>query len=153
MTCVIEETKANAKYLLLSISGCIYAVKIPFVQKIVQISSISPLPLTPAHILGATKVNGEVCTVMDLRILFGERFGTASLPSAAVLLTYRGAQICAVVDSILSVADFSKETAVCPTAGASWITGVIHSDAMSINLLSMDYLFFGRRNRISRLST
>lgn len=150
MTCGVEEAKISSKYLLLSVDECLYAVKIPFVQKIVQTPSISPLPLTPAHVLGVAKANGEVYTVMDLRILFGERFGTASLPSTAVLLTYRGAQICAVADRILSVADFSKETAVCPTAGASWITGVIHSDAMSINLLSMDYLFCGSKKEASR---
>lgn len=140
----IEKDKPSSSYLLFSVNRCIYAVRVPFVEKIVRIPRISPLPLVAPHILGAAKANGEVCPVIDLRILFGER--PAAAPSSAVLLTYRGARLCAVVDSVLSVVDFNTEGAVCPPAGAPWITGVIHSDTMSINLLSMEHLFFGHKS-------
>lgn len=153
MTCTMNGSlprgpETISKYLTLAVNGCVYAIKIPFVQKIAQISSISPLPHMAPHILGVTQADGKVYTVVDLRILFGEGLETAPLPSAAILLIYQGAQICAVVDNVLSVTDINTETAAHPPAGASWVSGVIHGGAESIHLLSMNCLFCDHQENI-----
>ena len=129
-----------SKYLILTVNGCVYAIKITFVQKIVQISRILPLPHMAPHILGATQADGKVYTVVDLRILLGEGLAAAPLPSVAILLIYQGVKICVVADQVLSIIDIDTDKIFCPIGSTAHITGSTQIDTMYINFLNMGSL-------------
>ncbi len=61
-----------SKHLIISVNGFHYAAKVPFIHKIVVLSHISFLPHVEPYILGTTKADNEIYTVLDLQILFGK---------------------------------------------------------------------------------
>lgn len=82
----VGEGKGSAsKYLILSVNGYIYAVKVPFVRKIMPLSRVSRLPREEPYVLGVTKADDMIYTVVDLRILFSGEY--KALPNPAVVRT------------------------------------------------------------------
>lgn len=135
-----------SKHLIVSVNGFNYALRIPFVHKIVVLSHISHLPRTEPYILGTTKADGGIYTVVDLRILFGKRPEVSQGPTVAVLLVYGASQICVVVDGVISVIDIDTECAIYPLEGNHHITGIVQADDRIVSLLSVDKLFSCGKN-------
>lgn len=137
----VGEGKGSAsKYLILSVNGYIYAVKVPFVRKIMSLSRVSRLPREEPYVLGVTKADDMIYTVVDLRILFGGEYKALPNPAVAVLLTYGGAKICAVADAALTVADIDTKEVSCPFKREYYISGIVQSCNGNINILSIDKL-------------
>lgn len=129
-----------SKHLIISVNGFHYAVKVPFIHKIVALSHISFLPHVEPYILGTTKADNEIYTVLDLRVLFGKKPEASQRPMVAVLLVYGTAKICAVVDGIISVIDLDTECASYPWTRSHYISGIIQTDNTVINILSVNKL-------------
>lgn len=130
-----------SKYLILSVSGYSYAVKVPYVHKIVELPCVSALSCAKPYILGVTEVDGEVYTVVDLRVLLGAEPKAFPRRTMAVLLAYGGSKICAVVDDVLSVTGIDMGSAIYPFQKKCCVYGVAQIGGEIICLLSMDYLF------------
>lgn len=145
MDCAIDQTTnigvSISKHLVVSVNGFNYAVSVPFIHKIVVLSHISHLPCEEPYILGTTKADGGIYTVVDLRILFGEKPEVSQEPTVAVLLAYGASQICAVVDGVISVIDIDTGCAIYPLKGNCHITGIVQVDDRIVSLLSVEKLF------------
>ena len=64
-----EETDV---WVLFSLDGQTYALRIWEVERIVRAVEVRPLPESPAHILGVVNIQGRVLPVVDLRARFGK---------------------------------------------------------------------------------
>ncbi len=138
----IENTGASiSKYLIVSVNGSSYAIRVAFIHKIVVLSHISFLPHVEPYILGATRADGEIYTVVDLRILFGKTPEISQGPTAAVLMLYGKSKICAVADRVISVIDIDTECVIRPLIGKHYISGVAQIDNRIISILAVDKLF------------
>lgn len=130
-----------SKYLILSVNGYSYAVEVPYVHKIVELPCVSTLLCVKPYILGAIKADGEVYTVVDLRVLFGAELKASQCRTMAVLLEYGGSKICIVVDDVLSVTGIDMGSVIIPFKKKCCIYGVVQIDGEIISLLSMENLF------------
>lgn len=130
-----------SQYLILSVNGYFYAVKVPYVYKIVELPCVSTLPCEKPYISGVTKVGGAVYTIVDLRILFGAEPRTSQKRTMAVLLVYGGSKICAVADNVLSVTGIDTNAAVYTFQTNCCVDGAVQVDGEIICLLSMENLF------------
>ncbi len=57
-------------WLMFVISGEVYGVAPEYVVSVVAARQITPIPCTPAHILGVVSFRGRMVSVVDLRVLF-----------------------------------------------------------------------------------
>lgn len=130
----------DSQHLLLTINGCTYAVRVPYVRKIVELPSVSSVPRAKPYILGVTKADGEVYTVVDLRVLLGAEPKEFPRWKMAVLLAYGESKICAVVDNVLSVTAIDSGSAIYPLQKKCCAYGVVRIDGEIIFLLSMEDL-------------
>jgi len=48
-----------------------YAVETSFVREVCPLTNLTPVPCTPALVLGVINLRGEICPVVDLKRLFG----------------------------------------------------------------------------------
>ncbi|KPC55189.1 chemotaxis protein CheW [Amantichitinum ursilacus] len=48
-----------------------YAIETAWVQEVYPLRQLTPLPGTPAFVLGIVNVRGKIVSVMDLRVFFG----------------------------------------------------------------------------------
>jgi purine-binding chemotaxis protein CheW len=55
------------RYVVFSLDGRLYGLPIVLVKNIVVPGAITPIPGTPAHLLGVVNVRGEIESVLDLR--------------------------------------------------------------------------------------
>lgn len=135
-----QETGTISKYLILSVNGYVYAVKVPYVHKIVGLPCVSSLSCAKPYILGITKVDGEVYTVVDLHVLFGAEPKAFPRRTMAVLLAYGEFKICAVVDDVLSVISIDMGSVIYPFQKKCYVYGTVQIDDEIIFLLSMENL-------------
>ena len=71
-----EETSGGVQYLTFRLDRQEYGLPIVEVQEIKGWTSITPVPNTPAHMLGVLNLRGTIIPVIDLRKRFGlERSG------------------------------------------------------------------------------
>lgn len=76
MTPISESNEASGQYLTLMLAGEEYGIEILKVQEIKGWKNATPIPNTPAHILGVLNLRGAVVPIVDLR----KRFNLESIP-------------------------------------------------------------------------
>ena len=59
------------KYFVFGVSDQMFALALPFVEKVIQVVEITPLPKSPEHIFGIIDYHGQIIPVVNMRILFG----------------------------------------------------------------------------------
>jgi purine-binding chemotaxis protein CheW len=64
-------TARSGQYLTFVLAGEEYGVDILRVQEIKGWDRVTPLPHTPAHLLGVINLRGTIVPIMDLRLRFG----------------------------------------------------------------------------------
>lgn len=97
-----SETRAHGDEQLLiafSRAGQRYAVEARWVQEVVPVEGLVPLPGLPPFVLGILPIRGQVQTVLDLPPLLGLAAGTE--PSQLLVVEAGGRQTCLAVDAVL----------------------------------------------------
>jgi purine-binding chemotaxis protein CheW len=56
--------------LVFSLAGSRYAVETAYVQEVIPLRGVTPVPCTPSFILGVVNYQGQILPVLDLRRLF-----------------------------------------------------------------------------------
>jgi len=69
-----EAERVSGKYLTFSLQGEEFGLQILKVREIIGLVDITPVPNTPAHVLGVINLRGKVIPVVDLRLKFGMPF-------------------------------------------------------------------------------
>lgn len=133
-------TGTISKYLILSVNECVYAIKVPYIHKVVGLPCVISLSCAKPYILGTTKVDGAVYTVVDLHVLFGAEPKAFPQRTMAVLLAYGESKICAVVDDVLSVISIDMNSVIYPFSRKCYVYGVVQINGEIIFLLSIEDL-------------
>lgn len=80
------ETGATLDLQVFELSQEIYAIETRYVDEVVQLKMMAPIPCTPDYILGLINVRGRMVSVLDIRCFFGLPFkGLSDLNSVVVI--------------------------------------------------------------------
>ena len=81
-----DESSVTAQYLSFGLGDELFAVDISAVREIIQMASITVVPLMPDCIRGVTNLRGAVVPVMDLQARFGRGAAAVGRKSCVVIL-------------------------------------------------------------------
>lgn len=136
-----EEPRASAdsaKILVFSLAGAQYGVETPFVQEVVPLPQVTPVPGTPPLILGVVNRRGRIISVLDLSGLFGApRNGVAGLGQLVVVDVGDG-PFGLLADRIVEIAQMEPDGLAPPPAGmgerAALVRGITETMAVVLDL-------------------
>jgi purine-binding chemotaxis protein CheW len=111
----------DRRVLRFRIGSEIYAVALAHVRQVGPLGAPTPVPCTPAWVLGIVSLQGRVVSVLDLRQLFGLSSPAEATPrqemACAVVLAGSDMELALAVDEVLGDAPWSSEAALAPPAG------------------------------------
>lgn len=154
-------THLAGQYLTFVLSGEEYCVELFKVQQIIQLESITKVPLSPAFILGVINLRGKVVPVVDLRIKFEMEVQERTEKTCMVVLQLSASgapfTVAFLIDEVKEVTKISEEAIdAVPEFGASfdvsYLMGVAQINDSVRMLLDIDKLFsLEELNRIDSL--
>jgi purine-binding chemotaxis protein CheW len=126
-----EPARGNARDVLaFELATETYAVEISYVREIVPLTALTPIPCTPAFMLGLINLRGELCPIVDLKRLLGvPQHGLTNATSAVVL--HDGAMefgiVADVIVGVQSIADDQVRPRPATLTGinASFLRGIL----------------------------
>lgn len=77
---------ASKQYLCLAVGNETYAIGIDMVREILEVCSMTPLPLTPDFVRGVMNLRGAVVPVVDLKARFGAEPAVIGRRSSVVIV-------------------------------------------------------------------
>jgi purine-binding chemotaxis protein CheW len=78
-----------------------YAVEAVFVRSVQQIQQLTPLPCTPAFVLGIINVHGRILSVVDLRAFFDLSPISTAQREAVIILRTEKLELGVLIDEVL----------------------------------------------------
>jgi len=149
MEAVAEINSADHQYLTFMLFGEEYGVDILTVQELRGWEDTTPIPNTPAYVLGVINLRGVVVPVIDLRSRFGleniEYGPTTVVIIVKVLSAGKERILGMVVDAVSEVYDISKEDMQPPpemegAISIDFVTGLATIDNKMVILLDINKL-------------
>lgn len=109
----------------------VYALDTRWVREVVPLAALTPVPMTPAYVIGLLHVRGEIYSVLDVQRLFGLPERGLSNRNKAVLLGDGRMAFGLLADEMVGV--FRPAAAPAPPpdglaafqGGAAWLLGVL----------------------------
>jgi purine-binding chemotaxis protein CheW len=106
-----------------------FASPLASVHEIVRVPDITPVPDSPAHLVGVMNLRGRIISVIDLRLCLGITGPERSRHSRIIVTESGGTTLGLVVDSASNVFRITAEqiespAALFPTGHASYVTGI-----------------------------
>jgi purine-binding chemotaxis protein CheW len=134
------------RYLRFSVAGEGYAIPLLSVREVVAMPSVTPLPRSPAHLMGVMTLRGQVIPVIDLIKLLNMAPGSSR--EVSVIICDEGpasaGYVVGSVDSVFSLHDseISKTSEIHGVSQHSdFVVGVCKKDEALIMLLDLNRLF------------
>ena len=123
-------------------------VEVDQVREIIRVSSITPLPRSPAFIKGVANIRGQIVTIIDL----AERLG---LPSQAkegriIVMEFKGNTVGVMVDAVSEVLQLPPTDIQPPTLlmgsgiELDYLTGIANMDGRLIILVDLEKILLGK---------
>jgi purine-binding chemotaxis protein CheW len=109
----LSEDQAAAdefEVLRFGISGELYAVASEHVAQVLPLSQYTPLPNTPAYVLGIVNVRGRIVSVLDLRVLFELPIGGLSERNFLLILQSPQMEFGILIDRVLGIAQIHRDS-------------------------------------------
>jgi purine-binding chemotaxis protein CheW len=94
---------ANKSLVEFIVGNVHYAIDIAFIREIVNPQPVTPLPHSPAEIVGVTDHRGEVVPIIDLRVRFGLEAVDPTRTTKWILLNSNRGLIGLIVDGVTEV--------------------------------------------------
>lgn len=116
-----EAPDAFLEVLAFSLGGETYAVESRHVAEVLPLAQYTPLPGTPAYVLGIVNVRGRIVSVLDLRILFELPVSGLADKNFLVVLQDESMEFGLLVDRVLGIQPLEKATL---QSGMASLTGV-----------------------------
>lgn len=91
------------------ISGELYAIASEHVAQVLPLSQYTPLPNTPAYVLGIVNVRGRIVSVLDLRVLFELPIDSLSERNFLLILQSPQMEFGLLIDQVLGIAQIRRE--------------------------------------------
>ena len=110
------------------LEGQRYALHLPQVERVVSMVAVSPLPQTPAVVVGVINYRGSVVPVLDLRPRFGFPHREFGLTDHLLLARTTRRMLALPVDEVLGVNEVPVENVLAPSTllpGVGYVTGIV----------------------------
>jgi purine-binding chemotaxis protein CheW len=91
------------------ISGELYAIASEHVAQVLPLSQYTPLPSTPAYVLGIVNVRGRIVSVLDLRVLFELPVDSLSERNFLLILQSPQMEFGVLIDQVLGIAQIRRD--------------------------------------------
>jgi purine-binding chemotaxis protein CheW len=78
-----------------------YAVESAYVREVLPLKDVTPLPCTPAYVLGLINVRGQILSVIDLRVFFELPRESATTVTKVVVLRSSDMEVGIVADAVV----------------------------------------------------
>ena len=104
-----EEPGGRLETVQFTLAGERYAVAAEYVREAVPLKDFSPVPCTPAFVLGMINVRGQILTLLDIRRLFDLPHGSLSELNQVLILRDGDVEFGIVTDAILGMEAISLE--------------------------------------------
>jgi purine-binding chemotaxis protein CheW len=125
-----------------------YAVETRHLRAVQWAASVTPVPCTPAFVVGIVSVRGEIVTLLDLATMIGLRsvpvLGEGPLPVLLVGLT--GMRTGLVVDEVIGVERIKTSALQAAPSGREFVRGIGPEDTI---LLDVEALLGSGRFNVS----
>lgn len=118
---VTEVQEATLELLVFELSDELYAVESKYVETVVPLRQLTPIPCTPAFVLGVMNVRGRIRSVLDLRRFFELPITGLSDRNSAVMLAEGGMEFCLLSDRIIGTVSLPESKMKTPPANLEGI--------------------------------
>lgn len=133
-------------YLIVEIAGQRAALPASFVESVVEVEDIAPVPCAPPHVFGLFALRSRVLTVIDtIAALGGERSSPGE--KQAVIVTVDGhlyGMLVDEVDDVVAIEGAAAQPRALLSAGwARYSTGVLEHDGEPLLLIDVPAMIAG----------
>jgi purine-binding chemotaxis protein CheW len=104
-----EAPEDQLEVLTFSLSNELYAIGSEHVAQVLPLHQYTPLPSTPAYVLGIVNVRGRIVSVLDLRVLFELPINGLAECSFLLILHSAEMEFGLLIDRVLGVAPIRRE--------------------------------------------
>lgn len=111
-----QSQEAVLELLVFELSDELYAVESEYVETVVPLRQLTPIPCTPAFVLGVMNVRGRIRSVLDLRRFFELPITGLSDRNSAVMLAKDGMEFCLLSDRIIGTLSLARSKVMPPPA-------------------------------------
>jgi purine-binding chemotaxis protein CheW len=110
-----EEREAGAlEFLTFRLGEEIYALPLRNLDEILPLPAVSPVPFTPAHLLGVVAHRGGVLPVVDVRPVLGIEGGEASESGRLLVVVHEGEKLGVPADAVAQIVKLAEEALAPP---------------------------------------
>lgn len=123
-----------------------YALELLTVLEVISIPTTTPVPNSPAYMVGLMNLRGKIISIVDVRKKLGIKALENNAESAVIILKVRDTSIGIIVDSINRVLQVGKNDVdnaleIKGQSNAQFIDGIYHKEEKMTFLLSPYKLF------------
>jgi purine-binding chemotaxis protein CheW len=125
-----SETGPTIDIITFAVTGAKYALEADYINEVIRLTELTPIPSAPAHIMGITNLRGTVLTVVDACELFGlPRRGLSDGAYIAVfgreqpecgILVHHASEV-----TRIAVSEIGPYTAPSPDIGGAYAKGLL----------------------------
>ena len=80
-----------------------YGIELPFIQEVLPLKSLTPIPGTPPFVVGIINVRGQVFSVLDLKKIFELPEKGLSDSNKVIIIRYNGAEFGILTDTVVGI--------------------------------------------------
>jgi len=146
----LAENLASKQYLTFRLGNEVFAVDVTKAQEVLDVTTVTRVPQTPAYMLGVINLRGSVVPVINMRLKFGmeekEKTRDTCIIVMEVSVDGETAVIGAMADAVLEVLDLDEEQIEPPPRigtklKTEFIRGMGSRDGEFLILLDIDRIF------------
>ena len=139
----------NQLLLMCLIAGRRAAIPTGRVLSVIEIESVTPIPATPAFIVGLTALRSQALTVIDCRVSLGFPASERVIGNRAAVIEHEGHRYALMVDEAFDVTEALSEPVPVPGGfGDGWrhaAVGMIETETGPALLVDVEQLILGPR--------
>ena len=133
--------------LICLIAGRRAAIPTERVLSVIEIETVTPIPMAPPFIVGVTALRSQALTVIDCRVALGFPAGDRVTGSRAAVIEHDGHRYALMVDDAYDVAEALSEPAPVPGGfGEGWrqaARGMVETESGPALLVAVEQLILG----------
>ncbi|MBV8715804.1 MAG: purine-binding chemotaxis protein CheW [Chloroflexi bacterium] len=134
---VTENTGDEVEVLACQMGDERYAVETRHLRAVQWATGVTPVPCTPAFVVGIVSVRGEIVTLLDLATMIGLRgvpLLAADKPVPVLLLGLAGMRAGLVVDEVLGVERLKLDALRVAPSGREFVRGIGPRDTVVLDV-------------------
>jgi len=139
----MQQGAALETFILLELAGTTYAIRSSFVQQVMMIEHVTPVPNALAVVEGVVHARGRVVPALNLRVRFGFEKVPFDVRSRLIVVNVDGRVIGLLVDTAREFVKIPVSSIEAPPEGITGLTGkylegVVSSKGRLILVLRLD---------------